>query len=291
MTKLIAPTPRRQPMVPADLALAAPAWARAWATKNDAAVVTMTVPGARGLDGESFRQQTADAYRRIREALDATPFAHVVRVWNHIPGIHDRMDDECDRYMLFNAGRFAAVCEWFGGAARIPQCAAAASGVGHDGDDLVIHALAQAEPGTPVDNPQQIPAFRYSRRFGPMPPCFARATRVERPRRSLLIAGTAAITGEESRHVGDADAQLAMTLQNIRILVREAGWRGASPQDDPLDRLEHVRVYIARGAGAERVAASCREAFHAGASLEFIRADLCRTDLLVEIEGIASLHP
>ena len=36
----------------------------------------------------------------------------------------------------------------------------------------------------PVENPRQIPAFRYSKRYGPIPPCFARATRIKTPTKS-----------------------------------------------------------------------------------------------------------
>ena len=291
MTKLFTETPRQHTKVVADAALAAPAWARAWAS-GDATLVTVTIPGARALDGEAFYEKTIDAYRQIRDAVRATPHAHVVRMWNNLPGIHDRLENQCDRYMFFNAGRFAAVCDWFGGAEQIPRCVPAASGVGHNGDDLVIHALALAQPGAAVENPQQVPAFRYSRRYGPMPPCFARATRVAaHPRPILLIAGTAAITGEESRHIDDLDAQLTLTLENLRILVREGGWRENSSCKDPLDRIEQVRVYVARGGDSHTVIASCREVFHPDANFEFIRADLCRADLLVEIEGIARLDP
>ena len=33
----------------------------------------------------------------------------------YIPGIHDPMWDGLDRYMVFNAGRYEALSEWFGG--------------------------------------------------------------------------------------------------------------------------------------------------------------------------------
>ena len=42
--------------------------------------------------------------------------------------------------------------------------------------DLMIDALSAASPGIAVENPRQIPSYRYARRYGPRPPCFARAT-------------------------------------------------------------------------------------------------------------------
>src|SRR5207245_413528 len=67
---------------------------------------------------------------------------------------------------------------WFGSAEAIRRRVPAASGVGHGGEDLVLHALAVAEAGQAVDNPNQVPAYHYSTRYGPVPPCFAQATRV-----------------------------------------------------------------------------------------------------------------
>lgn len=292
-----------------DAALASPAWVRALVGKADrvvrtdgglelsiatserATLVTAVASKARVSNGEAFRDRTIEAYRAIRGAIDESSARQIVRMWNHIPGIHDPLDAECDRYMHFNAGRYAAMCEWYGGASRIPEFVPAASGVGYDGQDLIIRALALCESGVPIENPRQIPAFRYSRRYGPIPPCFARATRIEAPKRSLLIAGTAAITGEQSQHLGDLDRQLELTLENIRILIR-AGAPNIDSTIDPLRLMDFVRVYVARSQDiAAMRAALSNGAFGAtGDNIEFLRADLCRTDLLVEIEGVASLN-
>jgi chorismate lyase/3-hydroxybenzoate synthase len=292
------------PIVEADASLAPMSWTSRWTgmssthrdengieltlnTGDRATLVTAIAPKARVSEGEAFRGRAIDVYRAIRRTLDASPHRHVVRMWNHIPGIHDPLDSACDRYMYFNAGRFAAMCEWFDGADNIPKFVPAASGVGHDGQDLVIHALATSEPGTPVENPQQIPAFRYSKRYGPLPPCFARATRVSSPEPALLIAGTAAITGEASRHIGDLGRQFELTIENLRILIRSGG--GSTGAPEPLARMQQVRLYVLRSDDFEAVANLAREAFAPTAHLELVRADLCRSDLLVEIEGFASL--
>ena len=83
--------------------------------------------------------------------------------------------------MVFNAGRFEALSDWFGGPGRLPDSLPAASAVGHDGDDFAVHCLLLSRPGVAVENPRQVPAFRYSARYGPRPPCFARATVVPDP--------------------------------------------------------------------------------------------------------------
>jgi chorismate lyase / 3-hydroxybenzoate synthase len=260
------------------------------ATSEQATFVTAVACKARVSNGEAFRDRTIDAYRAIRNAINESSAKQIVRMWNHIPGIHDPLDAECDRYMHFNAGRFAAMCEWFGGAERIPESVPAASGVGHDGQDLIVRALALREPGVPIENPRQIPAFRYSRRYGPIPPCFARATRIESPKRAFLVAGTAAITGEQSQHLGDLDRQLQLTLENLRILIR-AGAPQIETTVDPIRLMDFVRVYVARSQdiATMQLQLSAGVFGATGDNIEFLRADLCRTDLLVEIEGVASL--
>ena len=79
---------------------------------------------------------------------------HPARFWNFIPDIGAPMVDGLDRYMVFNAGRHDAYSD---------QCGAlgTASAVGIKGSDLSIHCLALEEPGTPVENPRQTPAWQY----------------------------------------------------------------------------------------------------------------------------------
>jgi chorismate lyase/3-hydroxybenzoate synthase len=238
---------------------------------------------------DEFEHRSADAYRQVRRAVDAL---HPVRFWNYIPGIHEPMDARRDRYMVFNAGRFAALSEWFGGPHALAGRLPAASGVGHAGHDLEIHCLAFERAGQAVENPRQIPAFRYSQRYGPLPPCFARATVVSHPtdgRPLLLAAGTASIRGEQSIHQGDLASQLDETAANLRALLAAAESTQHS-NADALHAFTDLCVYHVRREDADVIRAAVRETFGTAAKLQIVQADICRADLLVEIEGIAELH-
>ena len=90
--------------------------------------------------------------------------------------------------MVFNGGRFAACEHWHGSPNDFDHTLASASGVGVLGRALAIHCLAADDAGEPVENPRQVPAYKYSRRYGPRPPCFARATRLTRRVRWRLVA-------------------------------------------------------------------------------------------------------
>ncbi|MEM6796734.1 MAG: hypothetical protein AAF725_22365, partial [Acidobacteriota bacterium] len=197
--------------------------------------------------------------------------------------------------MVFNAGRFRALREWFGVEAMDARIATA-SGVGHHGRDFVVHCLSADNAGEPVENPRQTPAYRYSERFGPMPPCFARATRWRRGDGSpwLMVGGTASVRGEISCHHEDLRRQLDETFYNLAAVVRSA--RGIDcarlqPADvrSLLREYEDLRVYFVVPEQREAIARRLRGLISPRARLEFVHVDLCRPDLLVEIEGLVPL--
>lgn len=248
-----------------------PAWA--FGLGERFSVASVTVPDARSLGHSDLHAATAEAYRRLEAELRARGAVHPVRLWNHIPGIHDPMGDGLDRYMVFNAGRYEALSAWFGGEEAFDTRVATASGVGHQGCDLVIHCLASDRPGRAVDNPRQVAPYRYSPRYGPLPPCFARATRIEP---LVLIGGTASIVGEASVHLGDLARQAEETLINLAVFA-------------PLERYLDVRVYYPDPGRLDELRGLLEGAFPGAGHVEWVRADLCRAELLVEIEGAAAV--
>ena len=287
-----------------------PAWAPrlAEARPERWTLVTEQVPDIGSLDADALEAAVAAAYRRLAARLDADA-RFPVRFWNFVPDIHADMGRAdlgggLDRYMVFNAGRFAAFCDWFGPAATFNRHVPTASAVGiaspRGGDTLVIHALATTAAGVPVENPRQVPAYSYSRRYGPLPPCFARATRLDAvpdEDARLFVGGTASIVGEDSQHERDVRRQTLETFENLARLVeraREAAGssdlsRRSPAKADPLAAFTDLRVYIVRDEDApivrELVTVRCPSLAH----VELAQADLCRRELLVEIEGVADL--
>lgn len=246
-------------------------------------LVTARVAAARDLDDAGFEKCAAQVYAALAEVIASRPNRHPVRFWNHIPDIRRSNAPGLDRYMIFNAGRFAACSAWFESPEAFDRLLPTASAVGHAGPDLVVHVLAADQPGKAVENPRQVPSYRYSRRFGPRPPCFARATAIQwgdAGATKLLVGGTASIRGEESIHVGNLAAQASETFENLQAVVRSAGGEG-------LDAFEALRVYFVHEADRRAIEKMVAAAFPHLSGIEFIRADLCRPDLIVEIEGVA----
>jgi YbgC/YbaW family acyl-CoA thioester hydrolase len=267
----------------------------------DASFLRLTLPSAAGLDDASFRDAVRHAYATLGALLRERGELSW-RVWNYVPAIRRRASGAASRYEVFNEGRRAG-CEECGGLELPGDRFAAASAVGHRGQDLVVHVLAGRAPAIPIENPRQIPAYRYSRRHGRVAPCFSRASLLEKVptawhgRRNVLVAGTASIVGEDSRHPGDLDAQLRETLVNLAWLsAAVAGER--PPADGDLDerarralaRYGDLRAYVVRIEDADAVLSGLRRAFPALRRFELASADLCRPELLVEVEGSLSLE-
>ena len=147
--------------------------------------------------------------------------------------------------------------------------------------------------------------YRYSARYGPIPPCFARGTIVRglppRPGDGadgavLLVGGTASIVGENSLHERDARQQALETFENLAELVatarRQIGGGAGASHDAPraaFDAFTELRVYVVRDIDAPLLCEMVVERFGRTARIEFAQADLCRRELLVEIEGLATL--
>jgi chorismate lyase/3-hydroxybenzoate synthase len=255
-------------------------------------LVTARVADVPDLTAAHFEQQTFAAYVSIAEQLAASAHRHPVRFWNHVPFITDPADAGRDNYMVFNAGRFRAFSDWYGGPARFERDVATASATGHWGRDLVVHCLATDAAGIAVNNPRQVAPYHYSQRFGPLPPCFARATRLMNSD-LLLVGGTASVRGEDSVHIDDLASQCRETYVNLAALGCAAVGKKLTPSvklPRLLSTFRDLRVYHPDRAQAREIEQSVRQNFPNLRRLEMLHADLCRAELLVEIEGIADLH-
>jgi enamine deaminase RidA (YjgF/YER057c/UK114 family) len=230
---------------------------------------------------------TRQAYDALFACLVAQRMPYLVRVWNFIPDIIGEQGGH-ERYRLFNVTRQAA----FAAAGRtVTDDVPAATGIGLDpapGAGPVPHRLqiyfiaSQVRP-FPIENPRQVSAFHYPSQYGPKSPTFARAVVLPIGREPLLlISGTASIVGHESVHHGDVAAQTRETMTNLSALVAAANQRIGRAAFS-LDRLA-CRIYIRRPEDFATVRAVFETQLGATSRHE-VRADICRPDLLVEIEA------
>jgi chorismate lyase / 3-hydroxybenzoate synthase len=227
---------------------------------------------------------TAEAYRQICATLDAQGYPHLLRVWNYLPEINGDSHGT-ERYRQFNSARQQALlASGRAVAGKVP----AASALGAvPGSPLVVYFLAGRTAPAFLENPRQVSAYRYPRRYGAHSPVFSRATLLRQSGSlTLFISGTASIVGHRSLHPGDTAAQTREALTNIEALLGEAN-RAAPGADFSLGVLA-CKVYVRSPADLAVIQAELRGALGAEAQVIYLQADICRQDLLVEIEATAT---
>ncbi|MBZ0102764.1 MAG: hypothetical protein K8I65_11445 [Thermoanaerobaculia bacterium] len=236
--------------------------------------------------GEDLAAVTRQQFDAILDLLAERGFPRLLRVWNYLPGINERQAGG-ERYRLFNRGRAEAFAARGGdeAAAGFP----ASSAVGAPGDRLytVFLATGAALPAPHhLENPRQVPAWRYPRRYGPVPPSFSRATLGDG---LLLLSGTASVVGHATWHPGALAGQLAETQRNIERVLAEAR---QTPRGEGapvgLAGFDLVKIYLRSGADLAAARAALDPWLSPATPAIFLEADICRADLLVEIEGVAA---
>jgi chorismate lyase/3-hydroxybenzoate synthase len=158
----------------------------------------------------------------------------------------------------------------------------AASAVGRQQSmhSLQVYWLAGRAAGVAVENPRQVSAYRYPHIYGPSSPIFSRATLA--PDDTLLISGTASILGHASHHIGDVTAQLDETLRNLEALIGQAA-RQRAGMKSVLASETRLKVYVRDAAQLAIIDAHLRSRMP-GVVATYLGADICRRELLLEIE-------
>ena len=223
-----------------------------------------------GLEGKAF-----EAYSAIFDTLDHAGYAELLRVWNYFPGINDA-GRGLERYREFNVGRHEA----FADKGRVigEGCVPAACALGSRQGSMVVCFLAGKQPGIIIENPRQTNAYRYPQDFGPKSPTFSRGVLLDG---ALLISGTASIVGSATVHPDDVMRQLGETLVNLQVVIEQARASGFSERDKAKLCLN---VYLRHAADYPAVRSRLATEFGC-AHIVYLQADICRADLLVEIEA------
>lgn len=229
----------------------------------------------------SIEQQAEQAFLHLEETLRETgfPLDSILRQWNYMEGI-TAYEGTDQHYQAFNNVRSAHY-----GKAQWPTGYPAATGIGtHFGgvSIAVDAALLTASDAyvTPIDNRLQVAAHAYSGEVLEVANQRKSTPKFERAKclicgkeRLIYVSGTAAIRGEESLKQAGLARQLEVTMENIKELI------GSAP-------LVYLRVYLKNP--ADYAEAACLLAKYALAiPITFMWADVCREELLIEIEGLA----
>ncbi|MDA8157484.1 MAG: Rid family hydrolase [Actinomycetota bacterium] len=250
--------------------------------------------------------QTINALGRMQDALvnAGSSFENVIRTWFYIGGITG--PDKAgapgpQRYIELNRARAG----FYRGVRFCPNVShpdkfeiyPSSTGIGMKGEGLAASCLAM-ETGRsdvmlmPLENPQQTPAYEYSRVYSLKSPKFSRAMALAMSDYvTIWISGTASILNSESLYPDDVEKQTEQTIENIERLISAENFavHGAQGIRAGLQDLAKVRVYVKRPEDFARCKAVC-DRLLAGVPAIYTVADVCRPELLVEIEGAAFVN-
>lgn len=223
----------------------------------------------------SYGDTTETVYLELLDVIQQSPHKNLIRFWNHIPDINSGKGD-LENYKLFCSGRLKAFEKHNLDKSHFP----AASAVGHHSNTMMVCALTTNLLPEHHTNPRQVDAFKYPRQYGPNSPSFARATTLNLENQQLcFISGTASILGHNSVHKDDLALQLYTTNDNILYLLKETGFTRKS--------IKVLRIYVRHWKNYEQCKNIINELFPTVTTI-YTHADVCRSELLVEIECFCS---
>lgn len=255
---------------------------------------------------ESYQQGVENAFELVSSILkdEGMGFNNIVRQWNYVGNIlqFSPVDQaSLQNYQIFNEVRHIFYQQY-----RTVKGFPAATGIGNASDHVTIEICAiQSKNGLleyAIDNPKQTNAYAYGQQVlvgQPLQrshvkhaPEFERAKLVLTPQAArLYISGTAAIIGQETVGIGDIEKQTLCTIENINALTAPDHLKDCCP---PLPNgkfeMSYLRIYIKEKQFMDQVKRICYDKYP-GVPQVFVITDVCRDNLLMEIEGEMFFNP
>jgi enamine deaminase RidA (YjgF/YER057c/UK114 family) len=240
---------------------------------------------------DDTRNAASLAFTQMKSLLSAEEmsFDNIVRQWNYIGNILEVKNGN-QNYQVFNEVR----SENYHKFRTIPRFPAA-TGVGMKQNGVLLDFFAVKPDGSmkirAIDNPDQIRPYEYGRQVlkGVQPPQFERAVLIGGINTStLFVSGTASIIGQDTIGIDDIERQTHVTIENISRLtdsVKKSFLSGNIVAD--YESMKLIRVYVKKQSDFIRVKEICSR-IYPGVPAIYIEADICRDNLLVEIEAESS---
>jgi len=224
-------------------------------------------------------------------------FNNIVRQWNYVGELlsKENIDGRLrQHYQMFNETRSQFYKKY-----RDRKDFPAATGIGMLYLGVCIDSFSITGDDNlkivPISNPCQSESYKYGQKVlvgAPdcalpqnQPPQFERAKLIVlKDAARLIISGTASIIGEDTVGIGDVEEQTRITIKNIQILSAPETLKTQCPEITLIpETYSYVRVYVKFKEDISKVKKICIEAF-GDVPTTYVVADICRDNLLVEIE-------
>ncbi len=248
--------------------------------------------------------QAETAFRIMSEILEneAMSFADVIRQWNYVEdivGFDSLCEDKVQNYQVLNEIRSKYYSR-----VTFTNGYPAATGIGMNAGGIILEFYAchthEKEKIIPVRNPRQKDAYEYSQEVlignalnineSKSAPKFERAKYIAvKNNRLIFVSGTASIQGEKTVGINDVVTQTKTTIDNIHNLISAENLKNNGILNNYNSiKFSSVRVYVKNPCDINIIRHICNKSF-SDVQVNYLIADICRDNLLVEIEGIAEL--
>ncbi|MFI3292240.1 MAG: hypothetical protein SNI70_01840 [Rikenellaceae bacterium] len=260
--------------------------------------------GVRGDVKDSIREQSDRLFDKILMVLEFEGFevSDIFRQWNYIPKITAVDANDYQHYQAFNDSRteFYRKGDW------TKNGYPAATGIGMDCGAVTVDLIAVKPLNSkfriiPIDNDLQLAAHVYTQEVligaegdkieGRSTPKFERAKALGSIEDGYIcfISGTAAIRGEESMQCDDAATQTVQTMENVEHLISDHTCEKYDIEISTKVREIHsARAYVKLPKDTEAIKGVVDERWP-DTSVIYLLADVCREELLIEIEVVANM--
>lgn len=254
--------------------------------------VLMEKDGLRELWTSGFFSENFEAaFEKLTRTLESQGFSYddIFRQWNYVGNIleeHSVEGKTVQNYQHFNDIR-AVYYRKKQDRSQYP----AATGIGMSQSGLCIDAVAVktsadfAGKNLPIKSPVQKDAYRYDDKYlvgesTVLPtknaPLFERGrSLLSKGSGIAMISGTASIKGEETIDQDNIGKQTENTLQFTKELLR----------DYPNAQCQRARLYVKRDQNPDEAVRIFKAAFPKTCVCTGVFADVCRNNLLIEIES------
>ena len=262
---------------------------------NEVYVAGLTSPDLFAGTGD----QANEVFSRMKAILkkEGLNFSDIVRQWNYIEnivGVTSENQDLKQNYQVFNNVR----SEYYK-TSSFKNGYPAATGIGMNVGGVILDFIAVSSSKNlsvhPIKNPQQVDAHQYSDEVlvgensaHKTSPKFERAKVLSnQSANEIFISGTAAILGQNIIHQKAIADQTITTIQNINNLISFDNLKanGVSICKN-VKAPSYIRIYVKNMGDIPEVRKICNEYFN-GVPALYLVSDICRDNLVVEIEGIA----
>jgi chorismate lyase/3-hydroxybenzoate synthase len=232
--------------------------------------------------GTTLEELSYLIYKKAFQYSKDMGYPHLLRAWNYIPRIN-KEERGLERYKRFCMGRHAAFSENY---TNIKSVVPAGTAIGTAAGPLQVIFLCSTTPGKNIENPRQTSAYDYPIQYGPVSPSFSRATLYLCDMGAkLFIAGTASIVGHSSCHLGKSSKQARETVKNILALIQRTKVEEKLLQSINSEKGV-FKVYVRQRSDLKEIMDELKEHLRENHKVIFLGGDICRKELLIEIEGI-----